>query len=426
MSALGFPMLSGVEGASYAANSGPQNSVLLRCRPMIERAIAIQQARLLELKQLRSNTKKKAAAGSFHGVDQLIAEATAAAAADDDDDEKVFRIADMGSSSGPNCLANMQFMLEAIKKHELPSSYEREMQFFFCDLPSNDFNTLMQLQHADNPNMHPAGEGEDDGKGKGGGGHRCCFGAAVGGTVYGRLFPASSLHLVFSSCCLHWLSQTPKSISTSETMEWNPGKIWVDGPLANEATGRAYAHQWQQDLNVFFRCRNAEMVKGGMMILVIPCRDDSFPPHQMQKESCFRNLELAWQQLIQEGNLEQIDLDTFNIPKYLPTIQEIINAVRLVPNFRIQSLEVIEEAIGDNYWRQWSHDPNEWATRVNDFYKSAFWNVIERHVGITKCEAIFERFKLLLKTSLQNQSCWESYWAHPWSSYAALQVFKDI
>ncbi|KAI5066255.1 hypothetical protein GOP47_0018879 [Adiantum capillus-veneris] len=200
MSSLEFPMLSGVERASYAANSGPQNSVLLRCRPIIEHAMAMHQTSLLELKQLTSTAE-----GSSHRDDQILAAATSAAVEDDNDDEKVFRIPDMGSSSGPNCLANMQFMLEAIKKHEqLPSSYQRELQFF-CDLPSNDFNTLLQLQHAHYNNMHVAadGEGEDEGDST----RRRCFGAIIGGTVYGRLFPASSLHLVFSSWCLHWLSQ---------------------------------------------------------------------------------------------------------------------------------------------------------------------------------------------------------------------------
>ncbi|KAH7299207.1 hypothetical protein KP509_24G000100 [Ceratopteris richardii] len=317
MSNLGFPMLSGKEG--YSINSGPQKSVLLRIRPILEQAIATQQLTLRDPSHRKSTIKLNRNLDMGNSVLEGEVEVgnaairTAAFVTDvqhDKDrgnfDARVFRIADMGSSCGPNCLANMQFMVEAIRKYERQaassasafSSTETRMespqvpihlQAFFCDLPSNDFNTL--FLHRQNDYYHL---NEDAG----------CFTAAVAGTVYGRLFPPLSLHLVFSSCCLHWLSHSPKLVSTQGCTEWNKGKIWVDGPLSNKAAGKAYAEQWNKDFMAFLKSRYEEMVEGGMMFLIIPCRDDSLPPHQMQRDSCFRNLEISWQQLTKEVDFD--------------------------------------------------------------------------------------------------------------------------
>ncbi|KAH7299225.1 hypothetical protein KP509_24G000900 [Ceratopteris richardii] len=323
---------------------------------------------------------------------------------------KIFRIADMGSSFGPNCLANMQFMVEAIRKHErLEHASQKKatnggicrlhLQAFFCDLPSNDFNTLFLQHHKEYSHFHEEGG---------------CFTAAVAGSVHGRLFPPFSLHLVFSSSCLHWLSNIPRLILIEEAPEWNKGKIWVDGPLSNEAAGRAYAEQWNKDFVMFLISRFEEMAQHGLMFLRYLAEIDVMEAISSGGKIIYIN-----------GVLDQKDLDTFNLPLYFPNRREITSALKSAPNLRIQYFEVMTEDVGDKYWRKFMEDPEEGAKKMTDFYKSGLWNVIEAHIGSRKCETIFERCENLLKEDLKGQSSKDSYWIYPWSSYAILQLIKD-
>ena len=101
-------------------------------------------------------------------------------------------IADLGCSSGPNAIALVSIAVEAIHNHchqflQPPP----EVSVLLNDLPDNDFNivvkNLVTLRRSSNDTIVMTG--------------------VLPGSFYERLFTSGSLHLVFSSNSLHWLSK---------------------------------------------------------------------------------------------------------------------------------------------------------------------------------------------------------------------------
>jgi hypothetical protein len=77
-----------------------------------------------------------------------------------------------------------------------------EMLVFFIDLPTNDFNNLIQL-------LASKAENDDDSIGVNGVDVRGAnyFSTMMGGSFYNRLLPKGSMHFVISTWALHWMSQ---------------------------------------------------------------------------------------------------------------------------------------------------------------------------------------------------------------------------
>ncbi|GMP59386.1 hypothetical protein CsSME_00022677 [Camellia sinensis var. sinensis] len=127
------------------------------------------------------------------------------------------RIADFGCSVGPNTFIAMKNILEAIE-WEYHSKYLTtemlEFLLFFNVHASNDFNTLFTTLPPD----------------------RQYFAAGVPGSFYGQLFPKSSIHLMYSSFALHWLSKVPEELLDNGSLAWNKGKILIQLPRKKSLT----------------------------------------------------------------------------------------------------------------------------------------------------------------------------------------------
>ena len=102
------------------------------------------------------------------------------------------RIADFGCSVGANTLAWADLATRSVLQsyHSQPrSSTAPEIQYFFSDIPSNDFNTLFrELDTIPNTS-------------------RPFFPVAVAGSFHHRLFPKGSLHIAISSWSVQWMSK---------------------------------------------------------------------------------------------------------------------------------------------------------------------------------------------------------------------------
>ncbi|KAL3824504.1 hypothetical protein ACJIZ3_020533 [Penstemon smallii] len=128
-----------------------------------------------------------------------------------------FCIADFGCSTGHNSLISCN-------KKLFPAP--ADFQVFFNDQVVNDFNTLFKSLPPERP-YHAAG---------------------LPGTFHGRLLPKKSLHFAYSSCALHWLSET-----------------------------KDYAnHQFAKDIQSFLEARADEVVDGGLMALLVPALPNHF------------------------------------------------------------------------------------------------------------------------------------------------------
>src|SRR5260370_40870205 len=91
-------------------------------------------------------------------------------------------IADYGSSQGKNSLVPMQVAIRGLRKRVAPN---RPISVFHIDQPSNDFNSLFEVLHADpetyvvdDPDVYPA---------------------AIGKSFYEGVLPPSTVHLGWST-----------------------------------------------------------------------------------------------------------------------------------------------------------------------------------------------------------------------------------
>ncbi|KAG9449037.1 hypothetical protein H6P81_009002 [Aristolochia fimbriata] len=225
-----------------------------------------------------------------------------------------FRIADLGCSVGPNTFLLVGATIEAVK---LKYQY-CEFQAFFNDVASNDFNTLLRSHSWDDPDY---------------------FAAVVPGSFHGRLFPRVSLHFVLCFYSLQWMSRLPKEAITDEcSPAWNKGKITCFG--ANRDVSAAFLRQFAVDIDSFLRARAEETVVGGLMALVIPYQggcSDQKPIFLV----LFDLLEAVLSDMVILGRLDEIAVDSFNLPVYLPIADEFMTLVEENGSFSLVMLEPI-------------------------------------------------------------------------------------
>lgn len=114
---------------------------------------------------------------------------------------KSLGIADLGCSSGPNTLSTIKDIIKAVvvtHHHEIPNQPLPELSFFLNDLPGNDFNSIFQSL----PDFHIELKKDTNN-----GDLPSVFIAAYPGSFYGRLFLEKTIHFVYASYSLHWLSK---------------------------------------------------------------------------------------------------------------------------------------------------------------------------------------------------------------------------
>ncbi|KAG6603957.1 Salicylate carboxymethyltransferase, partial [Cucurbita argyrosperma subsp. sororia] len=205
-------------------------------------------------------------------------------------------IADLGCSSGPNTLMLLSNLIGEVEKmrHQHNKKSLLEYQIFFNDLHTNDFNSLFKSLPSFHQNLKSHIGNHDFGP---------CFFTGVPGSFYGRLFPRSSLHFVFSSYSIHWLSQVP------EGLECNKGNIFASHRSPNQAL-EAYQKQHQKDFSTFLKCRGEELVVGGRMVL------------------------------ISTGVIEEEKVNSFNLPVLTPSLSEVKGIVSSEGSFSIDRFEV--------------------------------------------------------------------------------------
>ena len=165
-------------------------------------------------------------------------------------------LADLGCSVGPNTFVAMQHIIDAIENKYLAQGLKSqvlEFQVFFNDHAANDFNTLF----ASLPD------------------ERRYLAAGVPGSFHGRLFPESSIHFMFSSHALHWLSKVPAELLDKNSPAWNRGKIHYTS--APDEVSHAYAAQFEKDMEIFLSARAKELVVGGMIVLLISALPTGIP-----------------------------------------------------------------------------------------------------------------------------------------------------
>uniref|UniRef100_A0ACD5WR26 Uncharacterized protein n=1 Tax=Avena sativa TaxID=4498 RepID=A0ACD5WR26_AVESA len=278
-------MNHGEGDTSYARNSIIQNAQQNRMRPLIEAAI-------IDL---------------CAGTSTLL--------------PRNMVIADLGCSSGPNALVLVSIAIEAI--HSYCIQFQRqppEVCIFLNDLPNNDFNTvaksLVTLQKSSEPSV---------------------VANITPGSFYERLFASGSLHLICSSSCLHWLSKAPETLRRNHIPVYN-----IDENARREMLPmilEAYAQQFKNDFTYFLNLRAKELLPGGQMVISLTGRRISSKIFHI------------WEPIIQilsvmalEGVIDKSKFDSFYMPMYGPSNEEIREIIQEEGSFSIKEMVVHDYA----------------------------------------------------------------------------------
>ncbi|XP_042016379.1 loganic acid O-methyltransferase-like [Salvia splendens] len=217
-------------------------------------------------------------------------------------------IADLGCSVGPNTFFTVQNLIEAVQK-KWPSETLLEFQVFFNDHLGNDFNTLFSSLPLE----------------------RRYHAAAVPGSFHGRLFPRSSITVAHSSYALQWLSKKPQGVH-------NEGRIHYSG--AGTDVVKAYSDQYEKDLSCFMSARAEEIVKGGVLVVVMPGTPDGISHSDHPAGVLFNYFGYSLMELANEGVVDKDKIDKFNLPIYTPTMGEMKRVIENNGCFSIEKMEL--------------------------------------------------------------------------------------
>ncbi|KAF2292451.1 hypothetical protein GH714_022930 [Hevea brasiliensis] len=167
-----------------------------------------------------------------------------------------------------------------------------------------------------------------------------CFIAAMPGSFYGRLFPPHFLHFAHSSYCLHWLSQVPEGLATESGIQLNKGTICLD-KTSPPSVHKAYMNQFQRDFTTFLRLRSEEMISGGRMVLTSVAQSNNKPYCKYGIE-IWRLMGLCLKDTVEEGLVQESALDSYNLPLYAPSAEEVRCLTEREGSFTISRLEQFE------------------------------------------------------------------------------------
>ncbi|KAH6764403.1 IAA carboxylmethyltransferase 1 [Perilla frutescens var. hirtella] len=295
--------------------------------------------------------------------------------------DAAFVVADLGCASGRNTIDTVEVIIKHMaERYKAAAQEPPEFSAFFCDLPSNDFNTLFQLL--------PFYAGETMEECLASNGCRSYFTAGVPGSFHRRLFPVKYVDFFYSAFSLHWISQVPEEVVDKTSTAYNEGRIFIHG--AKEKTVNAYKKQFQSDLGGFLRSRSKELKTGGSMFVVFLGRTSSDPTDQGGAGLLFgTHYQDAWNDLVQEGIITSEKRDKFNIPVYAASVEELKEVVECDGSFTINKLQLIKG--GSPLVVNHHHDAAEIGRALATTCRTVTGNLVDQHIGHELSHELFSR-----------------------------------
>ncbi|KAK7351867.1 hypothetical protein VNO77_11611 [Canavalia gladiata] len=293
------------------------------------------------------------------------------------------KVADLGCSSGPNALLVASNVINIVDDVSQTLNREPPMfQFFLNDLFGNDFNTTFKAL----PEFYKTLQNEK--------GHKFgpCFFSATPGSFYGRLFPNDSVHFFHSSYSLHWLSKTPDELA-SAAEPLNKGAIYLT-KTSPPAVHKAYFAQFQEDFKFFLTSRSSELLPGGAMVLTFMGRDE-----ENDLINAWVIIGRALNDMAAEKLIEQRKLDSFNLPSYCPTAEEVRQVIEEEGSFDIQRLETIRTDWVKNINVSSDDSLIDEETRaegVAKYIRAVVEPILKSEFGEECMDELFRRFKIKL------------------------------
>lgn len=300
----------------------------------------------------------------------------------------VFRIADFGCATGMNTLLTADTIVTAAKSIFIRHCVDvPEFQVHFVDLPSNDFNTLfrtlppfrgaLEIVSGDGRTGLPTATAAAVHSEVKPPATRCYFASAVSGSHYRRLFPRQTLHFCHSSTSLHWLSQVPASIEDRCSPAWNGGHVYI----SSDEVADAYLNRFKQDFATFLGARAEEIIPGGCLFIALLARNSTDIKEQSGLGDCAFHLEVAFQEMVKEGLIEEEKLDSFNIPYYGPSVGELKIIVETENSFEIDSVMTLSGFPLHPLTEVREGEEEMFGRIVGKHYRALFENIVGAHFG---------------------------------------------
>ncbi|BAF28001.1 anthranilate O-methyltransferase 1 [Oryza sativa Japonica Group] len=341
-----FHMMKGDDEFSYAENSRMQKRAVLAAKPIVEKAV-------------------REVCIDLHP--QLMV------------------IADLGCSFGANTLLFVSEAITTICEDHNNTIKESpmEIQFFLNDLPGNDFNHIFQsLEQFEQSTIHDCAC-----KGLQPPAH---FVAGLPGSFYSRLFPSNSVHLFHSSMSIMWLSQVPEHLDGS----MNEGNIHI-GATTPPSVAKLYQNQFEKDFSQFLQMRCMEIVPGGRMVLTVAGRKNKDVFHAGGTTTLFELLSQGLRTLVAEGRVAKEKLDSFNIPFYCPSadeLKQLVQQCELLDISDIQLLEIDGNAMDDSEQAEGISATHTAGESMSASLRAAMESLIASHFGEGILEELFTVF----------------------------------
>ncbi|EOA34849.1 hypothetical protein CARUB_v10022430mg [Capsella rubella] len=279
-----------------------------------------------------------------------------------------FRIADLGCATGPNTFFLVDDIIRSVETNLRRSkSTKPEFLVYFNDLPENDFNTLFTSLPRDGS----------------------YFAVGVPGSFYGHVLPRSSVHIVVTVAATHWLSSVPKDVVDKSSKAWNKGKVHYSN--AAKEVVKAYENQFGRDMGKFLEARAKELVSGGLLVVGMCGIPKGMPFSNLADGIMYTSMAEVLIQMQSKGLITEEQVDTFNIPIYSPSPEEVTFLVEKNGCFTIESMELMNPAA----WLKRPmnvEDVRQWMVCIKATMGSLFIN----HFGDHVLDEIFDRLTVKL------------------------------
>ncbi|KAJ1269801.1 hypothetical protein BS78_06G005400 [Paspalum vaginatum] len=235
-------------------------------------------------------------------------------------------IADLGCSSGPNTLVLVSTAVDAVRRRCMQLQQQPpEICINLNDLQNNDFNSVIKSLNTYKQTQEGSG---------------LILTSIVPGSFYGRLFNKCSLHLVCSTCSLHWLSKAPEDLVRNGIPCYDSDEV---ARRARRSTVmKAYARQFNQDFTQFLGLRAQEMVRGGQMVFSI------LGQRYHDEDDAIGHVEFiahVLHEMSSMGLIDQEKLDSFYVPVYGPSPDELRVIIEAEGSFSVTKIAVHEPTI---------------------------------------------------------------------------------
>ena len=275
-------------------------------------------------------------------------------------------IADYGASQGRNSMIPMRIAIDAAR-----TKSRRPIQVLHTDLPNNDFSSLFAVLTED-PESYIRYASD-------------VFPMAIGRSYFEQIVPDASLHLIWNTWTLHWMSRLPKAAPDAIAPKFskNPSVAAEGCVIQNE------------DWTRFLELRGRELRPGGKLFTCFTGADDD---KGSGFEEIMNDLWECIQDLARDGHLSREEVSRITIP-VSPRSRSQIVAPFTGDRFGSLKLKRLDmPSIGDPLWTEYqaTKDGRRLAeTRANSvraWAAQAIRNSIDpEHDRDAMVDCIFER-----------------------------------